>query len=223
MYRKRAVPYFLALISHSLLGDFFIGGQLQLFWPFSSDSYGVQQIGSYYLSIYSAVNIALEVTLFVAAMLTLYKTKDWKIFFRSEKTNLLLVIPIITVLLPSTIGYPFTNPLIFSQPTLAVAHICYLVLFSIAVSKTLLTLHLSKFKKKVDKTDSKLDDRNNLVRFNKRRAQPREVATSLFAFYHILKNRFEFSVFCLDFFFAEGFALLIYFFDDFSVAYTFRG
>ena len=151
MYRKRAVPYFLALISHSLLGDFFIGGQLQLFWPFSSDSYGVQQIGSYYLSIDSSVNIVLEVTLFVAAMLTLYKTRDWKIFFRSDKTNLLLVIPIITVLLPSTIGYPFTSPLIFSQPTLAVAHIFYLVLFSIAVSKTLLTLHISKFKQKMTK------------------------------------------------------------------------
>jgi membrane-bound metal-dependent hydrolase YbcI (DUF457 family) len=152
MYRKRAVPYFLALISHSLLGDFFIGGQLQLFWPFSSDSYGVTQIGSYYLSIYSAVNIALEVTLFVAAILMLYKTGDWKIFFRSDKTNLVLVIPIMTVLLPSTIGYPFARPLIFSQPALAAAHIFYLVLFSIAVSKTLLTFYHSKFKQKMPKS-----------------------------------------------------------------------
>ena len=151
MYRKRAAPYFLALISHSLLGDFFIGGQLQLFWPFSGNSYGVQQIGSYYLSIYSAVNIVLEVTLFIAAMLTLYKTRDWKIFFRSDKTNLVLVIPIITVLLPSTIGYPFASPLIFSQPPLAVAHIFYLFLFSIAVSKTLLTFYRSKNKQKMPK------------------------------------------------------------------------
>lgn len=152
IYRRRAVPYFLALISHSLLGDFFIGGQLQLFWPFSSNSYGVTQIGSYYLSIYSAVNITLEVTLFIAAMLTLYKTGDWKIFFRSDKTNLVLATPIMTVLLPSTIGYPFTSPLILSQPILAVAHIFYLVLFSIAVSKTLLTFYNSKFKQKMPKS-----------------------------------------------------------------------
>jgi membrane-bound metal-dependent hydrolase YbcI (DUF457 family) len=151
MYRKRAVPYFLALISHSILGDFFIGGQLQLFWPLSSDNFGIQQIGSYYLSIYSTVNIVLEVTLFIAAMLILYKTGDWKIFFRSDKTNLVLVIPIITVLLPSTIGYPFTSPLIFSQPTLAVAHIFYLFLFSIAVFKTLFIPHHSKFKQKTQK------------------------------------------------------------------------
>jgi membrane-bound metal-dependent hydrolase YbcI (DUF457 family) len=151
IYRKRAVPYFLALISHSLLGDFFIGGQLQLFWPFSNKSYGVTQIGSYNLSIDSTANIVVEVTLFVAAMLTLYKNRDWKIFFRSDKTNLVLVIPIITVLLPSTVGYPFTTPLILSQPTLAMAHIIYLILFIISVSKYLLTLHHSEFKQMMPK------------------------------------------------------------------------
>ena len=156
-YRKRAVPYFLALISHSLLGDFFIGGQLQLFWPFSDNSYGVTQIGSYDLSIDSTANIVLEVTLFVAAMVTLYKTMDWKIFIGSDKTNLVLVIPIITVLLPSTIGYPFTTPLIFSQPTLAVAHIIYLILFIIAVWKTLNNLQF-KVQTKDAKTYQKLDD-----------------------------------------------------------------
>ncbi|MGE5187458.1 MAG: metal-dependent hydrolase [Betaproteobacteria bacterium] len=149
VYRKHAIPYFLALISHSLIGDFFIGGQLQLFWPFSSDTYGFQQIGPYNTNIYSTINIVLEMTLFVAAIITLYKTRDWKIFFRSNKTNLVLVIPIITVLLPSTIGYPFTTPLIISQPTLAMAHIFYLVLFSIAVTKTLSTLCHSKFKQKM--------------------------------------------------------------------------
>lgn len=152
MYRKHAIPYFLALISHPLLGDFFIGGQLQLFWPISGDSYGVQQIGSYDLSIDGAINITLEVTLFIVAMLTLYKSGDWKIFFRSDKTNLVLVVPIITVLLPSIIGYPFSRPLILSQPILAVAHIFYLLLFSIAISKTLSAFFYSSSKKKMPKS-----------------------------------------------------------------------
>ncbi len=39
LYGKRAVPYFLAFISH-FLGDFFIGGQLQLFWPLSTSNFG---------------------------------------------------------------------------------------------------------------------------------------------------------------------------------------
>ena len=145
-YGKRAVPYFLALLSHSLIGDFFIGGQLQLFWPFTPDTYGIQYVGSYYISIYSPINIILEVLLFVAAMLVLYQSGDWKVFFRSSKTNLALIIPITTVLLPSTIGYPFSQSLIVLQPTLAIAHLVYLALFSIAVWKTLIAMYQSKFK-----------------------------------------------------------------------------
>jgi hypothetical protein len=87
------------------------------------------------------VNIALEVSLFVIATIILYKSGDWKVFFKSDWTNLVLIIPIATVLLPSTIGYPFSAPLILTQPTLALAHLFYLVLFSIAVFKTLSSIY----------------------------------------------------------------------------------
>jgi membrane-bound metal-dependent hydrolase YbcI (DUF457 family) len=144
-YRKKAVPYFLALISHPLIGDFFIGGKLQLFWPISTKQFGLHELGSYYISITSPVNIALEVSLFIVATLILYKSGDWKVFFKADKTNLVLVIPIATVLLPSTIGYPFSAPLILTQPTLAFAHLFYLVLFSIAVIKTLSSMYKKRF------------------------------------------------------------------------------
>jgi membrane-bound metal-dependent hydrolase YbcI (DUF457 family) len=146
IYRKRAIPYFLALISHPLIGDFFIGGKLQLFWPLSTNQYGLHELGSYYIDIYSPINITLEVTFFVIEMAVLYKSGDWKAFFTANKTNLLLIVPIATVLLPSTIGYPFETSLILSQPVLAVAHIFYLVLFIIAVLKTLSFFYKSKFK-----------------------------------------------------------------------------
>ena len=74
IYRKKAIPYFLALISHPLIGDFFIGGKLQLFWPFQQRQYGLHELGSYYIGIFSPVNIALELTLFAIATLILYKT-----------------------------------------------------------------------------------------------------------------------------------------------------
>jgi membrane-bound metal-dependent hydrolase YbcI (DUF457 family) len=138
IYRKKAIPYFIALISHPLIGDFLIGGKLQLFWPLSTGQFGVHEAGfPYYISIFSPANIALEMTLFFIATLVLYKTGDWKAFFTSKKTNLVLIIPIATVLLPSTIGYPFSNPLLLSVPPLALAHLFYLVLFSIAALKTL--------------------------------------------------------------------------------------
>jgi hypothetical protein len=140
IYRKKAIPYFLALISHPLIGDFLIGGNLQLFWPLSTRQFGLHEAGFPYVSIFSPVNIALELTLFSIATLVLYKTKDWKAFFTSNKTNLILIIPITTVLLPTTIGYPFTIPLFFTVPLLALAHIFYLVLFSIAVLKTLTSI-----------------------------------------------------------------------------------
>ena len=93
IYRKQAIPYFLALISHPLIGDFFIGGRVQLLWPFSTTQYGLHELGSYYIGITDPVNIALELSLFVIATLVLYKSGDWKVFFKSNKTHLVLIIP----------------------------------------------------------------------------------------------------------------------------------
>ena len=139
-YRKKAVPYFLALISHSLIGDFFIGGNVQLLWPFSTTKFGFT-----YLSVFSPINIVLELILFLMAMLVLYKTGDYKVFFTDNKSNLLLIIPICTVLLPTLIGFPFSVPLLVSEPTLAIAHLVYLALFSIAVLKTLHSIYEHRF------------------------------------------------------------------------------
>jgi len=143
IFHKKAIPYFLALISHPLIGDFLTGGRLQLFWPLSTNEYGLHELGGPYIDIFSPANIALEVSLFIVATLVLYKTGDWKVFFNSNKTNLVLIIPIATVLLPSTIGYPFNNSLFLSEPILALAHIFYLVLFSIAVIKALIPRYKS--------------------------------------------------------------------------------
>ncbi len=145
IFRKKAFPYFLALISHSLIGDFFIGGGLRLFWPLSTNEYGLHELGGPFISIFGLANIVLELTLFIAATLVLYKTGDWKVFFSSDKTNLLLIIPVATVLLPSTIGYPFNNSLLLTEPALALAHLFYLVLFSIAIIKALTPIYKKRF------------------------------------------------------------------------------
>ena len=141
IYRKKAIPYFLALISHSLIADFFIGGQLQLFWPLSNGGFGFHELGGYYISIFYDVNLAAELILFAIAMAILYKSGDWKVFFTNHKSNLVLIIPILTVLLPTTVGYPFSQSLFASQDILllllALAHLFLLVLFGIAVLKVI--------------------------------------------------------------------------------------
>lgn len=127
-YRKTAVPYFLALASHSLIGDLLIGGQLQLLWPISTEKISLYPYIPK-VSIFSPENVALELTLFAIATLVMHKTKDIKLFLQKKKTNLLLAIPIVTVLLPTFLAYPLDVPLLLMAP-----HLFYLALFTIAVS-----------------------------------------------------------------------------------------
>jgi len=138
-YGKRAVPYFLALLSHAFIGDFLIGGQLQLFWPLTTATFGLHELGFLYIDIYSSINIALELSLFTLATIVMAKTGDYRVFFKNHKTNLVLIIPLVTVLLPTFLGYPFNEALVFSEPLMAVAHLFYLVLFSFAVFVVLYT------------------------------------------------------------------------------------
>jgi len=39
IYKKRAIPYFLALAQHSLLGDYLTGEGVQMLWPLTSRWY----------------------------------------------------------------------------------------------------------------------------------------------------------------------------------------
>jgi hypothetical protein len=124
LYHRKAVPYFLALISHSLMSDFLIGGQIMLFWPLTSSFFGLP----IYINIWSIVNITLEWTLFAVSTIVMFKTGDLSLFFHNKKSNLLLAIPIGTVLLPTFVSYPLQVPLLLMPP-----HLFYLVLFSISV------------------------------------------------------------------------------------------
>jgi membrane-bound metal-dependent hydrolase YbcI (DUF457 family) len=140
IYRKKATPYFLGLASHFLIGDFIIGGQLQLLWPLSFQKFGLHELGFPLIMIDDRINIILELSLFIIAIIALSISSDWKAFFKGRLSNLVLIIPMTTVLLPSTIGYPFTESLLLTAPALALAHIFFLVLFSIAVFATLISL-----------------------------------------------------------------------------------
>jgi membrane-bound metal-dependent hydrolase YbcI (DUF457 family) len=127
LYRQKAAPYFAALASHSLIGDI-IGGQVQLLWPLSTSEFGLHELGFPDFNIYSPINIALEFTLFAIALIVMLKTRDILRFFRNNKLNLILTIPIFTVLLPTFASYPLRVPLLLVPP-----HLFYLVLFSISV------------------------------------------------------------------------------------------
>ncbi|MGA3192699.1 MAG: metal-dependent hydrolase [Candidatus Bathyarchaeia archaeon] len=123
VYRKTAVPYFIALVQHALIGDYLTGGGLQLFWPISQQRFGLAGA-----SIMSAENVALEFSLFVVSLAILLITLDIVALFQAHRSNLILVIPIFTVLLPTFLSYPLTVP-----AWLIVPHLVYMVLFAASV------------------------------------------------------------------------------------------
>jgi membrane-bound metal-dependent hydrolase YbcI (DUF457 family) len=92
-YRKAAIPYAVALASHSLIGDILAGG-IQLLWPFSRQLYGLT-----FINVDSPTSTLLEVTLFLASTAIMYKTKDLQ-KITTDKHRIALIIPTGAVLVP---------------------------------------------------------------------------------------------------------------------------
>ena len=128
IYRRKAVPYFIALASHSLIADFFIGGRIELLWPLTSQQCGLHEMGGPPVSIFSLANVLVEWVLFAISIGIMLKNGDLRLFFQSRKSNLLLAIPIVTVLLPTFLSIPLEVPILLVPP-----HLFYLVLFSVSV------------------------------------------------------------------------------------------
>jgi membrane-bound metal-dependent hydrolase YbcI (DUF457 family) len=125
LYKKRAAPYFVAVIQHSLIGDFLTGGT-QLLWPISSSMYGLG------IGISSLTNITIEWIVFILSIAVMFKANDILSLFKPNLSNLILVIPLMTVLLPSLITFPLYVPLLLLIP-----HLVYLILFLVSILVTL--------------------------------------------------------------------------------------
>jgi len=122
IYRKRAIPYFIALNQHFLIGDYLAGSGIQLLWPATTQYYGL------IMGIKSPTNIAAEWILFIASMILIYKIKDINSLLQPYNSNLILSIPIFSVLLPTLLAFPTEVP-----PALILPHIILLILFVISI------------------------------------------------------------------------------------------
>jgi membrane-bound metal-dependent hydrolase YbcI (DUF457 family) len=126
IYRHKALPYFLALLSHSF-ADLVIGGNLQLLWPLTTRTFFMPRPFPI-IQITSPLNIAAETILFMMGLAILVLTGDYRHFFRRKLTNFTLLVPITTVLLPTFLAYPLEVPPILIPP-----HLFYLVLFTLSI------------------------------------------------------------------------------------------
>jgi membrane-bound metal-dependent hydrolase YbcI (DUF457 family) len=94
IYRKQALPYFAALLSHILIGDFFTGGA-DLLWPLSHSTLGVFNFEV------AGTSIALtELVLFLLTLPIMYKAGDLQTLLKPDSKNWILIIPLGALLGP---------------------------------------------------------------------------------------------------------------------------
>lgn len=126
--RREALPYFIALIQHPLVGDFLAGGEIQLLWPITSKPFGMP------INIESVENITFEWALFTLSIIVLFRSGDLKILLQSHRTNVILLIPLVTVVLPTFLAYPLDVPLPLIPP-----HLFFIALLASSILADLLT------------------------------------------------------------------------------------
>jgi len=129
VYKKQMVPYYLALLSHVLIGDLITGGS-QMFWPLTEKSYGVL-----YFKVTSPMDAPIELILIIVALSFMVKLKDLEPFLLPGIFNLTLVIPFGATLGPLlqtaraiSLGFDYDLPLLLVVPSLF-----FVVLFAIAI------------------------------------------------------------------------------------------
>jgi len=121
LFKKRAIPYFVALIQHVLIGDY-LTGWTQLLWPITTNWYGLG------MEITSLTNIFIEWTLFLTSTAILFKTKDAWLLFQRHSSNMILAVPVLTTLLPAFLSFP-----LHVTPELIIPHLTYIALFTLSI------------------------------------------------------------------------------------------
>jgi len=130
VWSGNAFQYIIALSTHSLIGDVFTDGGTQLLWPFSREWVMVDQT----LMMGCTFEVYMEIALFTAMIGVMLLSGDLSRFLKPSRKNLLLGIPISTIVLPALFEYPVRMP-----TSLMIPHILLLALiglsFTISVIK----------------------------------------------------------------------------------------
>ena len=124
IYRKNAIPYIAAVITHSLIGDLF--GGVQLIWPLSTYLFGFPEIG-----VRNLISVTSELILFMISTTVMIKTGDIKQIWKQNINNLALIMPIASVLGPMLL---FERGLEYALPPLLIfPSLFYLAIFAYSI------------------------------------------------------------------------------------------
>ena len=125
---REAAPYFASLATHSLIGDYATNGGAVLLWPITT---AIQQFRFVFMfgCRYEAY---VELLLFLALIMTLIFSKDYKHLFKSGRSNSLLFIPLIAIILPTMFKYPVYIPNVLIAP-----HLILMALIALSMATSL--------------------------------------------------------------------------------------
>jgi membrane-bound metal-dependent hydrolase YbcI (DUF457 family) len=125
-YGKKTLPYFSAILQHSLIGDFITNGGAQLLWPLSSHWYslGVDMLGF--------TNVTLELSSFTIALIVMAETGDLKRIIQPHKSNILLFFPSAAIIASLSLNHVFFVPW-----ELFVPHLIFLAIFALGMISVL--------------------------------------------------------------------------------------
>jgi len=126
MWKKQTIPYLLASVSHPLLGDYPTRPSrapgVQLLFPLTSNWFSAGSEAAQLIYVY------IELVLFAALITLTLTTKDITTLIKHHPSNLLLVIPILTALLPVFTQFPMPVP-----PELIIPHLILILLLTFSV------------------------------------------------------------------------------------------
>jgi len=134
VFRRKVVPYLVAVVQHFAFGDFFVG-KVMLFWPFSPSYFG------FYNTLFSVFDVALETGGLLLALGIMYFNGDLKRLLSVDTRNIPLFLPLLALLtsiLFFTVEWPII-PLvayIWSSPLLTTIFLAHIVLAIFLVVST---------------------------------------------------------------------------------------
>ena len=124
-YRRKTIPYFVAFLSHFLIGDIYYEG-IQLFWPFSSDWICLSNFSNR-----SGVSVVLELALFVMSIIVMLSNKDFQKLLFDTKNRIYWLVPLGAVLGPIFIGT--IKPDYILPRILVIPSLFYILIFSSSI------------------------------------------------------------------------------------------
>ena len=128
IYKKKTIPYFVAFLSHSLIGDIYSTG-VQLFWPVSTDWISISN-----LLASSSITIGLEISLFVVSTVIMVFNKDFQKILFNQTNWVYWIIPLGAVFGSFFIGIINTY---YDLPfLLVIPSLFYVTLFSYSIIRS---------------------------------------------------------------------------------------